>query len=352
MKESPITPLHMELGASMCETDGWNMPSVYTNLVDEHLAARASCGIFDVSHLAKFRVQGEHALPWLEKMFSNSVAELQNGAAHQTLMLNAQGVIIDKMTLACESPELFYLVGSAAQEKTDAGWLQNHLPPRGVSLYNDTAAWCAIALQGPESEAVFRRVFGDLPYPTLYGFERLTYRGEVLYVSRAGVFDEDGVDIYCPAARGIQLFEALMRSGAIPCGMKTRECLRMEKGVLSAQDAGADTLTPSVAGLEPLCREDKNYIGSEAVTQPQQAARRLVPIRCATSEGVPARGDVVMNRHGEDIGTVTQACESPALHLGIAMALIEADCAEYGTPLLIKCAGVVIPAVVSSRRMF
>lgn len=350
MKESPVTPLHVELGATLGNTDGWNMPDVYTNLVDEHLAARCSCGIFDVSHLSKFRIEGPQALPWLEKMLSNSVAELKSSFAHQTLMLNRQGVIIDKITLARESESQFFIVGSAAQEQTNAHWLQSHIPPQGVDVTNDTDSWCAIALLGPESEAVFHRVFGDMPYPSLYGFERLNVQGDVLYVSRAGVFDSDGVDIYCRAPRGIHWFEALLAVGAIPCGMKTRECLRLEKGIPATQD-GLTTLTPSTAGLDPLCCEDKHYMGSEAVQAPLQVARRLVPIRCLHSNAVPSRGDIVLNSQGEDIGSVTQACASPALHLGLAMALIDAAYSSPTTPLIIKCADVAVPAVVVDSRI-
>lgn len=346
MKESPITPLHIELGAVMSHADGWNMPAVYTDLVDEHLAARASCGIFDVSYLCKFKVQGEGALPWLEKMFSNSVAELKCGFAHQSLMLNHQGVIIDKVTLASESETLFYLVGSAGQEQTDERWLCEHLPPQGVSLSNDTEAWCAIAVQGPDSETVFHRVFGNLPYPSLYAFTRISYKGDNLFLSRAGVFDEAGVDIYCPSARGIYWFEALLAAGAIPCGLKTREYLRMEKGLVSHED-GLGTLTPAVAGLDSLCSETKNYMGSEVTKAPTHVVRRMVTIRCTEGAGVPKRGDVVLNAQGDEVGTVTGACTTPALHYGIAMAMVDADFSPVGTPLFIKCAQSTVPAVVS-----
>ncbi len=346
MKESPITPLHMELGATMGHVEGWNMPAMYTDLVDEHMAARASCGMFDVSYLCKFRVQGEHALPWLEKMFSNSVAGLKCGFAHQNLMLNHQGVIIDRVTLACESDALFYLVGSAGQEQTDERWLCEHLPPQGVSLSNDTEDWCAIALQGPDSEQVFHRVFGNLPYPSLYAFTRISYRGDTLLLSRAGVFDEAGVDVYCPASRGIYWFEALLAAGAIPCGLKTRECLRLEKGLVAHSD-GLSTFTPALAGLDSLCSENKYYMGSEVVTAPAQEVRRMVTIRCTGAGEVPVRGDVVLNSLGEVVGTVTTACASPALHYGIAMAMVDAACSSVGTPLFIKCKQTMVPAVVS-----
>ena len=346
MKESPITPLHRKLGATMGHAAGWNMPAMYTDLVDEHLAARASCGIFDVSYLCKFKVQGDGALPWLEKMFSNSVAELKCGFAHQNLMLNHQGVIIDKVTLASESETLFYLVGSAGQEQTDERWLCEHLPPHGVSLSNDTDDWCAIAVQGPDSEMVFHRVFGNLPYPSLYAFTRIFYQGDSLFLSRAGIFDEAGVDIYCPAARGIHWFESLLAAGAIPCGLKTRECLRMEKGLVT-HDEGLGTLTPAFAGLDSLCSETKNYMGSEVTKAPTHVVRRMVTIRCTEGTAVPTRGDAVLNAQGDEVGSVTGACTSPALHYGIAMAMVDADCAAAGTPLFIKCTQATVPAVVS-----
>mgnify|MGYP003308244147 CR=1 FL=1 len=128
MKQSPITPLHEKLGARMGKVEGWTMPQGYTDLVDEHLAVRSSCGVFDTSHLSKFRVQGVGALAWLESTFSCSVASMEDGAARPALLLNRLGVIVDHVLLARRTAEQFFIVGSASQEQVVEARLHAHLP--------------------------------------------------------------------------------------------------------------------------------------------------------------------------------------------------------------------------------
>ena len=86
MKKSPLHPLHQRLGADMIQTAGWYMPRQYTDLIHEHLAARAACGLFDISHLGKFRLVGKNALDWLEAHLSNSIADCLDGQIQQTLL--------------------------------------------------------------------------------------------------------------------------------------------------------------------------------------------------------------------------------------------------------------------------
>lgn len=346
MKESPLKELHAQLGAEMYNESGWLMPKKYTNLVDEHMAARASCGIFDVSHLSKFRIQGKRAAEWLDKIFSNSVETLHDGQSQQTLMLNRQGVIIDKVTLARETEERFFIVGSASQESTNDAWLRINLFPEGVQILNQTDAWCAISTQGPDSQLVFERILPRLHFPLFSSFERSMLPGKEIIISRSGADDEHGFELYCPAHDGIYWFEQLMAAGAIPCGAQARECLRLERGQFYINKHNL-AITPDEAGLKSLCSPDKEYTGSIAVNTAEDCLQRLTPIRCI-EESIPlSPGDTVEDAEGNEIGLITGAAQSPALNHGIAVALLDTAFTTPGTELIIRANGKAIPAVVS-----
>ncbi len=346
MKESPLNELHTQLGAEMCNDSGWNMPKRFTNLVDEHLAARASCGIFDVSHLSKFRVQGTRAAEWLEKVFSNSIEALNNGCTQQTLMLNRQGVIIDKVTLAKETDALFFIVGSASQESTNDAWLRINLFPEGVQIINETDAWCALSTQGPDSHQVFTRVFDGIEFPKLFTFERITKMGKQIIISQSGAEADDGFELYCPARDGIYWFQRLMASGAIPCGTEARECLRLERGKFYI-NKNNPAITPDEAGLKSLCSPNKAYTGSVAVNTAADCLQRLTPIRCTVENAIPVPGDTIEDSKGNEIGLITGAGKSPALNHGIAVALLDTEFTRPGTEIFIRIAGNSIPAIVT-----
>lgn len=227
MKQSPIQSLHTKLGAQMGNVEGWYMPQFYTNPEDEHVALHRACGIFDLSYLAKFSVRGKGALPWLLSIFSESIEKLTDGHNRQTLLLNQQDTIIDKLVLARVHQELFFLIGSAAQEDIDDAYLKSRLPLNGVSFSNDTALWCALSLVGPDSAAVFHRLFPQIPYPDFGSFVRMKHGSDFIYLSRSGIEDAYGLDIYCPANKGVDWFEQWIAAGAVPCGMASR--MRLNK---------------------------------------------------------------------------------------------------------------------------
>ncbi len=345
MKQSPITPLHEKLGARMGKVEGWTMPQGYTDLVDEHLAVRSSCGVFDTSHLSKFRVQGVGALAWLESTFSCSVASMEDGAARPALLLNRLGVIVDHVLLARRTAEQFFIVGSASQEQVVEARLHAHLPLRGVELFNDTEQWCALSVQGPDAPLIYARTLPGEDYPATYTFRPYSRWGSACYVAGAVPTLSDGFVLYCRADAGIRWFEGFMAAGAIPCGAETGECLRLESGRRSvAQDAAG--LSPAMAGLQHLCVPGKEYLGSNAALRTKNAPQQLVQLTCAPTNTAPAVGALVLDAQNRKVGSITSSCLSPALHRGLAIALVDSSSAAPGTELQVLINHIAIPAKV------
>lgn len=347
MKHTPIQALHTHLGATMGNEEGWNMPRRYTNLVDEHLAARSACGIFDISHLSKFSIQGKAAEALLDKICCNNVEHTADGHCYDTLLLNRQGVIIDKILLCRENGEQYFIIGSAAQEDTVEQWLRKHLPPGEVTVQNVTGNLSAMSLQGPDSEAIFRKVMPDLEYPAEGSYESMRYRGSRIHIIRKQkTRTTTGFEFFCEANRGIAWFKSFMAAGAIPCGMDARECLRLEQGLASAT-LDTQNLTPSEASLEHMCHHSKPYLGKENYEASPKHDKRLTPLRCTEESDTPRKGDEVKNLYGQKVGTVTSGCISPALSHGVALAMLCTKYSHPGTPVRIIIHGHAVPAVVT-----
>lgn len=353
MKESPINPYHRRQGAHIGMEEGWQMPATYTDVLQEHQATRAACGIFDISHLGKFCVLGYGALSWLESMLSNKIATCGDGEGQHTLMLGDNGGIIDRLTLFRESEECYRLWGSAALATEDEHWLSAHLPDKDVFLQNETERWSGMAVYGPQSREVFQRVLPGVSMPGPMQMQHPQVEGEELLLTACGLEGDEGFELWCPAIRGIFWFESFVRAGARPCGMATRECLRQERHIASpGRDMNSKT-TPEQAHLTHLCDAKKRFVGAPALHRRIRPAlhKKLTPLECTAASPPPRHGQTVQDEQGNCVGFITSGCTSPATGLGIGFAYLSLHLTTPGTKLSIVMEGKAVPAVVSGEAL-
>ena len=58
VKRIPLNAIHEKLGAKMVPFAGFNMPVRYSSDIEEHMAVRENVGVFDVSHMGEFTLNG------------------------------------------------------------------------------------------------------------------------------------------------------------------------------------------------------------------------------------------------------------------------------------------------------
>src|SRR5207237_1080791 len=150
LKRTPPYDSHVALGGRMVDFGGWEMPQQYSSIRDEHLAVRKVAGLFDVSHMGRFRVTGDSAQAFIQSVLSNDVSSLIHGQAQYNLMCNEAGGIIDDL-VAYRSEEGFLLVVNASNREKDLEWLRAHAPA-DVSVEDRTFELALVAFQGPEAE--------------------------------------------------------------------------------------------------------------------------------------------------------------------------------------------------------
>lgn len=233
MKESPLNPAHAKHGARMEQTDGWHMPRAFRSLMEEHLAARSACAIFDISHISKFSIRGNGALAWMESLFGRGISSCHDGASARAQLLGPHGRVIDTLALMRESAGSFYLIGHAGSEEQTFSWLQEHRSNAAIELRNVTMEWCAMALLGPQSHEVISRVLRGIELPSPRRFSRFTLQRHELILARLELQEyphlttPEACEFFCPAVSGISWYESFIAAGAQPCGSAARETLRL-----------------------------------------------------------------------------------------------------------------------------
>ncbi|MCB1061741.1 MAG: glycine cleavage system aminomethyltransferase GcvT [Verrucomicrobiae bacterium] len=343
---SPLAAEHQKLDARFAAFAGWEMPIQYAGIMPEHRAVRESCGVFDISHMGQFLVEGDDAATWLNGLLTNDVGVLASGEGQYTLMLNEAGGVIDDLILYRLDEKLFFLVVNAAKISEDLEWLAEHRPD-GIQLSDESTLYGGLAIQGPEAVVTWEKMRGgttaaELDLPTQNGIVESSPGGLVL--CRTGYTGEDGFELFAPVGEIATWFRAALDAGAAPCGLGARDTLRLEKCYpLNGSDLDS-THTPLEAGLGFFCKLDKpNGFVARDVLARQKAdglKTKLSAIR-QIDKGPPPRHDYLVFVPGvtEPVAALTSGSLSPTLGDGIGMAYLPAELAKPGTALEIEVRG-------------
>ncbi len=333
-RRTPLYEEHVALGARMVPFAGWEMPVQYEGIIEEHRAVRERAGIFDVCHMAEFRVWGFEAFESLQHLVASDLHRIDAvGAAQYTLMLDETGGVIDDLIVYHAGDLEYLIIANAANHDADVAWMTPHLPAE-VEFVDESDRTGLIALQGPEAVRIITELAGAEPPARFHIGEAMLGGSIPVLLARTGYTGEDGVEIVCAASAAVAVWRLLLSFPEVtPCGLGARDTLRLEMGYpLHGSDMDRTT-DPLSAGLGWVVSAKKgDYIGRDAVERIRTVGpdRRLVGI--AVLEGVPRHGYPVLHE-GAEVGTVASGTFSPTLGHGIATAYVPVALSEPGTKL-------------------
>src|SRR5256714_7591137 len=357
-RKTPLYDEHVRLGAKMVSFAGWVMPVQYTSIVQEHQAVRNNVGIFDISHMGQFIVDGAGAREWLNVMLTNNIDKLEVGQGQYTFLLNERGGIIDDLIIYRIGEQKFLLVVNAARADEDFVWLDRHRP-KDVDLKNRSADFGGVAVQGPRVVKLFHALFGnDVDLPPRNHIVDLGFDGTNVSVARTGYTGEDGVEIFFRGEDAIKFWTAALEKGEPlgikPCGLGARDTLRLEVCYpLNGSDLSPER-NPIEAGLGFFVDLTKlNFIGREALLKVKEngSPEKLVAFRMQ-AKGPPPRPHYSVFDNSERIGEVTSGTLSPSLNYGIGMAYVSALHAKIGTRIDIEIRGQKFPAIIEKKPLY
>jgi len=346
----PLDGWHRARGARMVGFAGYAMPIQYEGIIAEHKWTRDSAGLFDVSHMGQLIVAGGDAQKGLESLLPADLALLKDGRLRYSLLLNAEGGIIDDL-MVTRRGDHFYIVVNGATKDGDIAHLEARLPrPIVVDHMKEQAL---LALQGPKAvDALSRLAPGveTLGFMTGGAFE---IGGARAWISRSGYTGEDGFEISILGRDAEMVAELLTAAPEVkPIGLGARDSLRLEAGLpLYGHDLGHDT-TPVEAdlgfALSKRRRAEGGYPGWHRI------ARELAdgPIRKRVGLAIEGRqpvreGAIMVDAEGNEVGKVTSGGFSPSLEAPIAMAYVPLAYAVLGTSVSLASRGKIFTGTVT-----
>ena len=339
---TPLHDRHRAAGARLVPFAGWEMPVQYEGVIPEHRAVRTDCGVFDVSHMGEFHVEGPTAHEFLQSVLSNDLDRLADGGAQYTLLTNERGGVVDDLIAYRLSAHHYLLVVNAGNREAAYAWLKER-EPRGVEVRDASDEYALLAVQGPRA---LERL--DLPAAKPFTHAMGEIDGVEVMVNRTGYTGESGCELMCAAEDAEALWDAVVARGAVPCGLGARDTLRLEVCYpLHGNDITPETDAIS-AGLGWTCALDKEFTGAAELrrVKEQGAERKLVAF--VMEERAVPRKDMPI----EGGGVVTSGTHSPMLDRGIGMGYVPAAQAVNGAELVIDVRGRARRATVVPKPIY
>jgi aminomethyltransferase len=324
----------------MVDFGGWELPQQYTSIRDEHLAVRKVAGLFDISHMGRFRVTGDGAFDFLQKLLTNDLGRIGPGRAQYNLMCNEQGGILDDLVVYW-GDDAFIAVVNASNRERDLEWMQSHAPGE-VAIEDRTFELALIALQGPRAEELLPAGGLDsLPY---FGFRPAKVAGIDALVSRTGYTGEDGFELFIDSEGVGEVWDAILESGTsagvLPAGLGARDATRLEAALRLYGNDMDTSVNPYEAGLGWTVKPAKgDFIGAQALQKVKADGPKRTLVGLRTAPGDIARHGAAVLSRGARIGTVTSGTHSFFLGHPIALAMVEVASLRVGESAAVELRG-------------
>ena len=378
LQRTALYEVHQKAGAKLTPFAGWEMPLRYTSIHQEHLAVRNEAGLFDIGHLGLLEFTGDNVHLFVNTITTNDVSLLDVGQAQYSFLLDQDGQVMDDVWVYRLERNRYWLSVNAANKAKDWAWV--NAVREGKIMIDPERPWSRalgtetvtirdmhdpglgdeqrvlLALQGPRSRDSLLALLGREPSDAASELplrEQLLemkrneiLRAEIadfdLFVSRTGYTGEPtAFELFVHPDQAPALWKALLEVGAAyglqPVGLGARDSLRTEAGLplYGHELSGPLALNPADAGFAPYVKLYKPFfIGKAAyAAHEQQRQARLIRFLFEADHGrVPRLGDIVVNRRGRVVGSVT-SCSINTQGSRTGLAYVQQEYAQRGTRL-------------------
>lgn len=351
MKKIALSEVHRSLGAKMVPFAGYEMPVSYEGVNIEHQTVRDKVGVFDVSHMGEFLIEGPKALALIQKVSSNDASKLTIGKAQYSCMPNETGGIVDDLIIYRVKDEVYLLVVNASNIDKDWEHISKYNADIGAQMRNMSDAYSLLAIQGPKAVEAMQSLSSiDLSAISFYNFVVGDFAGiEHVIISATGYTGSGGFEIYCKNEEVEQVWKGVLEAGESygikPIGLAARDTLRLEMGYCLYGNDIDETTSPIEAGLGWITKFTKEFVNHEALAKEKEEGpkRKLIAFEME-ERGIPRQGYDIMDENEQVVGQVTSGTMSPSLGIGIGMGYVPKSLSGVGTKVFIQIRKKAVPA--------
>jgi aminomethyltransferase len=349
LKKTPFYQIHIKLGARMVPFSGFFMPVQYQSIIKEHEGVRNNAGIFDISHMGEFILEGDNVFDFLQYIMINDLNLLEVNKGQYSCMCYENGTVVDDLVYYEESPTRFRMIVNASNVDKDFKWLNEHTGNFNVKITNLSSERCRLAFQGPNSDELLQKLVDvDLSQINRFYFSHCSLKDITIFIARTGYTGERGFEISLENKYAEKVWDHLYNTGATPAGLGARDSLRLEACYSLYGHEISDSITPIEAGLFWLVKpkEGIDYIGKEIlIHQKSEGTDRILVGLNLLEKGI-IRDDYKIFYSGKQIGYVTSGGYSPTLKKTIGLGLVEKQHSELNTEIKIEIRSKLVKGII------
>ncbi len=353
VKKTALNAAHRQLGGKMVEFAGWDLPTQFKGVIEEHMAVRTRAGLFDVSHMGEVEISGPDSLEFLQWITCNNAAKLQVGQIQYSALMHEAGSFVDDLLVNRLGEHEYMLCINAANVDKDMEYIQSQV--RGdVNVINRSDDYVQLALQGPNALPILAEfTAADLPSLKYYRLVKDAVLGAPSIISRTGYTGEDGFEIYTAPEHAEKIWFALLERGEKggfglqPIGLAARDTLRLEaKMALYGNDID-DSTTVYEADLGWIVKLKKgDFIGRDVLLrQKEEGVKRILAGFEMVGRGIARHGYPLVH-NGEECGRVTSGSFAPYLKKNIGLGYLPPELSPVGTEIAVLIRGMEVPAII------
>ncbi len=329
LKKTNLYNNHISLGAKMIIYNNYHMPLQYTSSLKEHIAVREKSGIFDISHMGKLIIKGEHSKELIQYLTTNNIDKIKSGKAQYTCLVNENGGIIDDLVIYKISEKKFLLIVNSYNTNKNKKWINSYINKynnNDVKLLDLSDKYSLLSVQGPMSLFFVQKLTNISLYKIkFYSFiiSNLCDINNVL-ISKTGYTGSVGIEILVKNEYVEKIWNKILfigRNNIIPCGLSSRDSLRIEMGYrLYGQDL-SENKSPIESGLSCIVDFKKpNFLSKKILKKHKKNGlyKNFISFK-VKGNNIPRTGNSLVNSKGKKIGYVTSGNYSPILKYCIGL---------------------------------
>jgi aminomethyltransferase len=354
-RKTALYDIHVNLGARIVNFSGWLMPVQYESIIKEHEGVRSNAGVFDISHMGEFLLNGKDVISFLQYIMINDLKLLEVSKGQYSCMCYENGTVVDDLVYYEEKEDLFRIVVNAGNIEKDFEWLNTHINDYDVRVQDLSSERSRLAFQGPKADDLLQPLVDvDLSEINRFYFRHCNLNNMPIFIARTGYTGERGFEISFDKKYSEEIWNNLTNTGASPAGLGARDSLRLEACYSLYGHEISDTITPIEAGLNWLVKpkEGIDYIGKQVLIKQKSEGteRTLVGLNLLDKGIIRENYKIFKNRN--EIGYVTSGGFSPTLKKTIGLGLVKAQYKEVGMDLEIEIRGKLLKGIIVSTPFY
>lgn len=352
-RQLPLREQHIALGARFGDFAGWEMPLWYGGAVPEHMAVRQNAGVFDISHMGRFLVEGADAAAMLASLFTRDPGRLEiNGSAY-AFACNDAGGIIDDLIYYRRDTDSYLVICNASNAGVIGDAIIAAAKGKAARITNlIEVGTVLLAVQGPKAVDIIASIIGeDVKSIARRASGYASTEGRSFFLARTGYTGEDGFEVMASTEEGTWLLQKLIEAGVVPAGLASRDTLRLEAALALHGHEIDESTTPWEAGLSWAVNLEHDFRGKAALIEAKEKTTRRLACIIADGPGI-IRGGCDIYQGDDLVGVLASGGHSPMLGKSIGMGYLPRALAREGTELSIELRGRRIPAHTVKRPFY